>query len=264
MYTRLPLIAVAASIAASILPLSAAYSQTAAGRDKNSVLVPATGGTRETNTPGTATRRASILPERSLKEQYRVLLRQPNTGIAKLLDADCGNAASVLLVSADPGCDNRVEGGGPQYSFRERDHSVLGAADIQLKKGRIVAGSVLTLGALVDLGDVDVEKLTADSKGVDLLATYKAESELSFVKKEAKALGEGRRKDGYIYSANTPVNLGHVYALRSIAYRSGEAADKRDDVLVVFRIVGVDVDGNVTLVWRELRRQNAPTIDLNK
>lgn len=37
-------------------------------------------------------------------------------------------------------------------------------------------------------------------------------------------------------------------------------SDKRIDLLVAFRIIREDEDGSVSILWKEISRQNAPTI----
>ena len=195
---------------------------------------------------------------------YKDLLRQNGTGITKLLSADCESAASKLVISINSGCDQSVDGGGTQFSFRKRDYTISDAADIKLRGDEFIVGSKLTLAAIVDLGAIEIRDIRADSRGVKLLNEYTPRTSLALVKKEAAALDERRHdSNGMVYGAFARVEVGHVYAVRSIAYRSPSlsAGDKRDDVLIVLAVVAKDPSGNVTLVWKELWRKPAPKID---
>ena len=78
----------------------------------------------------------------------------------------------------------------------------------------------------------------------------------------------------FIYGPEVPVNLGHAYVLRSVAYkgkilkgnRSNNvnllAEDERKDVTVVFRPLRRMDDGSIILLWKELGRASPPEIVL--
>ena len=68
---------------------------------------------------------------------------------------------------------------------------------------------------------------------------------------------------GHSYSMAAPVRADTTYVLRSITYKVGNNLDearKPVDVLVVFRVVHKSVEGDVTLLWKELQRKKSPKL----
>ncbi|MBV9240681.1 MAG: hypothetical protein JO314_01630 [Acidobacteria bacterium] len=212
--------------------------------------------------PGAGKRLATSREDR---ERFANLLKLPGAGIIKLLKNSCENATSAYVTSADPAC-NEVVGGGGQISFRTRGYSIAPLADLKIREGYFIAGGQYTQGAMVDLGEMAVDKVTAAVPGVDLIAQYEPPTTLSQVRQETAALNEGRQWKGLVIGATAPISPGHTYALRSMAYKVDalKADDKRADILVVFNVIRLDDNGDVTLVWRELQRKDAPHIDLTK
>lgn len=80
------------------------------------------------------------------------------------------------------------------------------------------------------------------------------------------------RAGKYFYVKSVPIKSDQTYVLRSIAYKAKVwqqrgafkvdilDGDKRDDVLTAFRVVGVNEDGSVNLLWREIERKPAPKL----
>src|SRR4029079_14604383 len=86
----------------------------------------------------------------------------------------------------------------------------------------------------------------------------------------------GIESDGYKYSKEVNTKVGEVYLLRVVAYRlqrkfleqiSDEEVNsenlkfvilnqaKREDITIAFRIIRADVNGNLTIIWKELERK---------
>jgi hypothetical protein len=67
------------------------------------------------------------------------------------------------------------------------------------------------------------------------------------------------------------VPLSSSFSFREGAYKEdtelkflGLAKDDRDDIIVTFRIVRKEADGNVTIVWKELNRKETPKLKFGK
>ena len=87
-------------------------------------------------------------------------------------------------------------------------------------------------------------------------------------------LRKGIWKDGHLYARAAKVRLDHTYALRSIAYRGkvmravkGAAYneldfDKRRDIIIGFRVVALEADGSITIVWTELQNNESPKLKI--
>jgi hypothetical protein len=84
----------------------------------------------------------------------------------------------------------------------------------------------------------------------------------------------GIRRDGFLYRRGLFIVENTTFALRSIAYEGKHYRaingltynefdyDKRNDVIVVFRIVEKDEAGNVTILWKELSEKNSPKLKI--
>lgn len=242
--------------------------------------------TRQLNEPPPWARRASAKPpplpspKRKMTEEHKLrlypsavekgkfatFLRQPRTGLVRLLQSgECEDDARVVQ-AVGPCLDaiSPVPGGGTFYSFASRSHQLRQLADLWLK-GHLFragfAGSVL--GVLTILGDVPLESVRPESPGANYLSTLTSPSSLSEARNQYRQNTTGFRMMGHQYGMTAPVRQNTTYILRSTTYKFGDDLDKRrklDDVLIAFRVVGTTADGSVTLLWRELRRQKTPKI----
>ena len=138
--------------------------------------------------------------------------------------------------------------GGSVYSFSEGTHvqsdrSELGLEDGQLRSG--FAGTVL--GLLVNLGDEPIDSVNLDSPGVNYLAKFQAPRRRTDAAAQYKRNAVGFTFDNYFYRTILPATPGTTYALRSVA-------DRRADILVLFRVVRQDQDGSIVLAWKRLQK----------
>jgi hypothetical protein len=186
-------------------------------------------------------------------------------------DERCGTDDG--LVSAEQSCASfQFPGGGTAYSFRVESYRAQRLSDLKLAKNILVTDSFGQQGILVDLGEQPIEDLDLKSPGIHFLANFKpAESSEEF-RTLSRELETGMNKDGFLYRLALIAKANHTFGLRSIAYEgqsprsiNGVAYDefgfdRRDDVIVVFKIADIAQNGNVTIVWRELRRGDSPKI----
>jgi hypothetical protein len=66
--------------------------------------------------------------------------------------------------------------------------------------------------------------------------------------------GQGTELDGVQAKRTLPVKLNSTYLMRSMTFREA-------DVLVAFKVVRIDSDGSVTLLWKLLKKYKVPNID---
>ncbi len=94
-------------------------------------------------------------------------------------------------------------------------------------------------------------------------------------------IGAGTESDGYIYSRSVEAKVGEVYLMRVIAYSVQKKVldtvlnnaedktklkfqmidrDERKDVIIAFRIIKKEADGNLTIIWKEMEKKPSPEI----
>jgi len=213
-----------------------------------------------------------LAPSRENVDKYAAFLRQPDTGIVKLnANEECANNAEV--VAADPNClKYKIPGGGTAYSFRYESHRIPRLSDLMLKKDVLKTDGVLQQGLMVYLGDIPIDGLSLTSPGMRYLVNFKPASDKTDLTSMDRRLLVGIESDGYSYRLGFYVKNGRTFALRSIAFQGSFIRswnnipydeftyDKRDDITVVFKVIDVDADGNLTIVWKELARRHAPAL----
>ncbi|MFN0138868.1 MAG: hypothetical protein ACKVQW_02120 [Pyrinomonadaceae bacterium] len=216
-----------------------------------------------------------LSPSENVLSRYQHFLKQSNSGIFKLSsDTSCAN--NLVVTAASGQCAaNKVPGGGTAYSFRFNSHRLLHLADITLEKDVLKTDGARQQGLMVSLGDLDLEQVTTETRGLRYLLDFKPGASKAEMQRIDQQLSTGIEVDGFIYRLGFYVETGTTFALRSIAYRGKLMRsvkgvvydemdyDKRKDILVVFRIVEKDPNGDITVVWRELSRKDAPVLQEN-
>lgn len=219
---------------------------------------------------------ANLTPSQSLLTQYEKFLKQPDTGIFKL-SADSTCAANAQVVVATETClSNNIPGAGTAYSFRVESHRMLHLSDLVLEKDVIRTGSLMQQGLLVNLGNIELDQISLQTPGLKYLLEFNPSMKQEEIQTFEEKLSKGIKADGFIYGYGLYVENQKTFALRSIAYRgkfqravSGVTYnemefDKRKDIVVVFRIVEKDANGDLTILWRELQTKDSPKIELTK
>ncbi len=214
----------------------------------------------------------AIEPRRELFEKYAAFLRQPNTGLTKLIDDQgCAENAKVVVVT-DNCLKYTMPGAGSSFSFRTQTYRLSRLADLTFTDKSFQAVGVLLHGIFVNIGNVPLEEVTLQTKGLKYLVDFQPEPDYEKGKEIDLRLIEGVKSDGFLYRRGLFVVENTTFALRSIAYggkyfRAVKELtynefdyDKRKDVIVVFRIAEKDEAGNVTILWKELRQKDSPEI----
>lgn len=217
-------------------------------------------------------------PEDSVK--YKDFLSQPKTGLFRLFpDLDC---ESKLLVRIDGDCGDAVSHSW-SYSFRQKDYSNDILFDVRLKDGNLISDGFYSQGILVDLGDVPLRNISIADEGIKFLVEFKPEKRFKDARNQFLQVEKGIASVNHFYAKSVKAEVNRTYAARLIAYKkqillssqfSGSSNDiekylklnndKRIDLIIAFRIVRKDEGGNITILWKELNRQNSPKLIFKK
>jgi hypothetical protein len=215
-----------------------------------------------------------------IRSKYQDILKLPGTGVVKLLSPKlCSSSGSdkkeKLEKMLERCAADFVEGHGRYFSFRKNVYVDYDLADVGFKDNRFFSLGAFSQGVLAVLGDVGIEDISLTSKGVDFLADFTPSANIEVVVKESKQFEEGLKAGGINYQKVVDAEKDKTYILRVVAYNPYYPAPKlnnkssfiyplgydvRDDIVVAFRVVEKNDDGSVVLLWKELKRTEAPKI----
>jgi hypothetical protein len=217
-----------------------------------------------------------IAVEKNILEENKLFLNQKDTGIFRLIN-DKGCAEDTRLLKANEDCLKfKFPGNGSGFSFRVKNYRILRLADLILKDGKLLALGTFRQGIMVNLGDVVPEKVSINQKEAEFLQNYQPALFPEDLQKEMIKFKSGISIEKIKYASVLTPEINTTYLLRSIAYRGKyfqSAAgitynefefDKRKDILVVFRVVDKDGDGNLTIMWKELKIKDSPKLIIEK
>ena len=210
--------------------------------------------------------------------QYSEFLKQPRTGIFRLFPfLPC---TEKYLIRTDGECANFIPDSF-SYSFRLKGYSDQHFFDLKSKDGNLVTGGILSLGVLTALGDVALETVSLNGDGMKFLADMKPETVQKDAEKQMGDFIKGVETGGYKYQTKIKIDENMTYGMRVVAYRIPDSVtlqindpknvyagnflsinrlDERDDIIIAFRVVRKEEDGNVTILWKELKREDAPKL----
>jgi len=205
--------------------------------------------------------RKRIEPDEADKQRFRELLEKGDFGLIKLLNVTCGGDGPMVVHFGQ--CNDSIPGHGADFSFRQRRHVFPALADLKLNDGIFIGGSVMTQGLLVSIGKVDIRTVDLSIEAVNFLSAFVPAVDARGAQQQTQLLNKGIWRNGLLYRATAPVREEQTYIMRTIAYRTkNDGGDRREDLVVAFTVARFDKDGNVTLIWRELRRKQSPRLDL--
>lgn len=217
-----------------------------------------------------------LAPAPSLLEKYAAFLRQSDAGIVKLnADSTCVESPEIIVAKED--ClSYTMPGAGTAYSFRIESYRLPRLADLILAKNVLKTDGILQQGIMVNIGNVPLEEVSLQSKGMKYLLDFKPAEDGAALLKTGEQLSKGVKADGFVYGMGVYVKTDTTFVLRSIAYkgkfmRSIKGVtyneldfDKRRDIVVAFRLIDKEANGNVTILWKILSRENAPPLKLGQ
>jgi len=211
---------------------------------------------------------------------YAEFTKAPDTGITKIFANNGCQLARV--VDASDKCRDFI----PQsyaFSFRTKGYVGEPYGDITLYRNGIFTGGFFAQSAIVSIGNVPVENVDTNNPAVKLLAALPPDKDFDAAKEAAQRLKQGYSSDGMTVSTVMKAAVNTTYVIRVIAYRPGVSVpplsersttmekwflslgnDTRGDILALFRIVDVQPDGAMTVVWKLLERKDAPKLKFGK
>lgn len=211
-----------------------------------------------------------LMPEKDDTNKFKEFLSRKNTGLIKLItDGGCDKNANIAVSS--PHClKYTMPGAGSSFSFRLNNYTMRHLADLSFSSGKFLASGVMTQGIFVNLGDFPLENVNLQTDGVSYLTDLKPVNNLKEAQEFAVQMTKGIKKGNFVYQNLLPAAENTTFALRSIAYdgilpRTIQGItynefefDKRRDVIVAFRVVRRDSDGNINILWKQLENKKAP------
>lgn len=215
-----------------------------------------------------------LTPDKEDLKKYTQFLRQPETGLIKLIaDQGCAEHTSVLNVSGE--ClKYSMPGGGASYSFRTENYRIRRLSDITFKDNSFQSSGILAHALLVNIGDVALEHISLQTAGLKFLTDFETTDDFERARKIDLRLIEGIQDSGFTYKRVLEAAENTTYVLRSIAYRGNHYRavqglvydeldfDRRKDITVAFRIIRRD-DDSVTILWKRLSEKNSPKVKKN-
>lgn len=213
---------------------------------------------------------------------YKEFLRQPKTGLIRLFpDFNC-ESSNVIRTDAD--CENFIPGSW-SFSFRTKNRAWLDYSDIRFYGTDLISDGFLSQGIIVPLGDIPLDDVSVQTDGMKFLNEFKPETQSIEAKKQFARIANVLDFEGYQYSKRVRAVENMTYAMRLIAYRHEKSGaflydekisandmrflslngmDKRTDLTVCFRIIKTDKNKSIELLWKELKRQDAPKLFFGK
>lgn len=213
---------------------------------------------------------------------YKDFLSLPDTGIVRLLPGS--NCETKYTVRVDGDCENMIPG---SSYHRFREDAIAG--DLLIMDGALIAEGFFSNSIMTGLGKIPLTDASLSSAGMRFVTSFEPSNELNKAKEQFKTLRNGVIENNFAYSSRLKAIADMTYGLRIIAYRNGNNVlkrinrdevgsllggpehnnnmmfmalkkDTRVDLTLAFKIIRIDTDGSITLVWKELERKEAPTI----
>ena len=200
-----------------------------------------------------------LAPSNEDELQFAEFLQLPDTGIIKMFPPGRRRVVSVadLTTGRRPGFGLYAS----LYSFSKEKHGNglhgyvdprLGWAELRLLNGRFATGFTgESLGVLVALGDVPLETVSPETYGVTGLTNIIPPADYFEAATLSRRNRAGFALERFRYGSSLPAAQNTTYVLRS-------TSNKRADVLVAFRVVRLDDNGSITLLWRKLKGYPKP------
>lgn len=228
-----------------------------------------------------------VAPNSEYQIKYKSFLNSSFTGIVKLLPEKSCVSNEKNPIQQCP--NNFIYGNGRFFSFRWKDYVIDKWADLENLNGFFVSNGTDNQGILVNLGDVNLESLNLTTKGVEFLTNFVPSTQIEEVGKQYMQIWNEIEVDGFRYAKILSIEVNKTYGLRTIAYERDIdlilteqqkqkvkdpklrkilfdplREDKREDVIIVFRVLEKGEDGSVTIIWKELQRKKSPYIKFEK
>jgi len=193
--------------------------------------------------------KAFLSPSAEDLAAYADFLRQPNTGLIRLLPREYGNSVEQNGFT--------MRGGGAYYSFKDRTHEYVNSTDLSLEQGYFSTGFAgANYGMLASLGDVPLESVSLEGSAAQVFAQYTPAADEPHARIEQRRTSEGGTLNGVSFKNRQIRQLNSTYLLRSVNYSSS-------DSLVAFKVVRIDDDDTVIILWKLLKKYPTPYLARN-
>lgn len=194
-----------------------------------------------------------LAPSAEDQAAYAEFLRQPDTGLIRLLPRDKfesevykNNKKAITL-----------RGGGAYYSFSRLTHEYGFGSDIALEQDYLSTGFAgANYGMLTSLGDTPLENVSLETTAARVLAEHVPPSEEPKARIEQRKWSTGETVDGTSYKNRLLLKVNETYLVRSIDYGTS-------DVLVAFKVVRIDTDESAVILWKLLKKYPKPHLARN-
>lgn len=200
-----------------------------------------------------------ITPTKDEISQHSVFLKQPKTGIFRIIQTpDCGN--KLVVDVRDEQCLSRNNLDLSYYSFRKRLYANLAWADLRYTDKTFLVGfERRTIGLIQEIGDIPIESLSRDNKEIKELSEIKMPKEEALINKKKEEIRNGVKIGEAKFFDTAEVKINKTYLLRSYSYRTSADAlnDRRIDVIIAFKVIRIDADNNLTIIWKELSKEDS-------
>jgi hypothetical protein len=228
--------------------------------------------------------KAQRSPNPADSDKYKDFLQQKNTGLFKLFpDFHCG---SQFVVKVDGNCEKTVQDS-YSYSIQKRVYADGVFHDIRLEENRLWLDGFLSQSLITELGNIPLESVSLQNNYAEFLTNFKPSETNSEARKQFWEIAEKIKFNDFIYGKVVKLNLDATYLARIINYRiddnqlirnrpkDGESKEmkpfwvmsvdtKRADIIVAFRIVRIDNDNSVTILWKQFKERNSPKLRFAK
>jgi len=193
--------------------------------------------------------KAFLSPSEEDRVTYADFLRQTDTGLIRLLPRETYDSRNFEGMT--------LRGGGAYYSFKDRTNEYVNSSDISLEQGQLSTGFAgANYGMLANLGNVPLESVSLEEAAAQTLAQYTPAPDEPHAGIEQRRMSEGATINGVSFKNRQSLRLDSTYVLRSVNYHAS-------DVLVAFRVVRIDNDDSVIILWKLLKKYPTPYLARN-
>lgn len=198
------------------------------------------------------------------EQVYSNFLKTKKTGIFKLINLpNCGGIENPISNQTCLFESYSISHLANSFSFRDGRHSRFG--DLSLRGDKLVTSPHIALSFMTKMGDIPIENVSLDSPGVRFVAAFEPSEKLQIANEQAFQFDKGRLEGENMYARGfKKVAKDTTYVLRSHGYDVESATGRPDDVIVVFRVIRIDDNGDVTIVWKELQRKKGQKLEIDE
>ena len=187
-----------------------------------------------------------LSPSEEDQAKYADFLHQTDTGLIRLLPREKFGFGYVNKKGLS------VSGGGAYYSFVRLVHDYGQGSDIELHQGVLSSGFAgYDYGIMTNLGDMPLENVSSETAAAQVIAAHVPPTEEPKIRIEQRKWGNGETVEGARYRSRVPLVVNSTYLLRSISY-------DRSDVMIALRVVRLDSDDSVIILWKLVKKFPTP------